>query len=229
MRVRSASTTAAELPAGERSSPGPDRYRGQRRSLHAGQRRHRDARHERPEPERYLGAHLHRRDPHDERAITRALILDGNLNITQGAGFAQGTYTIFTATGAITNNSLRLGVAPSGFSYDYQVSGTNVLLKVGPPATSVEMVKLDAVSDGSSTQVTWEAGSELRNLGYRLYREENGTRREVSGLIAGSALRAGFDPLAGRNYALVIPPAAGAHATGSRRSTSAGRASGSAQ
>ncbi len=51
--------------------------------------------------------------------------------------------------------------------------------------------------------MTWEAGTKVRNLGYRVYREENGHRREVSGLIAGSALRAGFDPLAGRNYGFV--------------------------
>src|SRR5262249_20802014 len=55
---------------------------------------------------------------------------------------------------------------------------------------------------GSSTQVSWEAGTEVRNLGYRVFREENGRQREVSGLVVGSALRAGFDPLAGRNYAI---------------------------
>ena len=143
--------------------------------------------------------------PTTSGSITGALILDGTLNIVQGAGFAQGTYTLFTATGAITNNNLRLGAAPTGFSWDYQVSGSSVLLKVGPAPTAVEMVKSDAVSDGSSTQVTWEAGTEIRNLGYRVFREENGDRREVSGLIAGSALRAAFDPIAGRNYAFVDP------------------------
>ena len=137
--------------------------------------------------------------------VTGALALDGALNITAGAGFGQGTYTLFTATGAITNNGLTLGTVPGGFSYDYQVSGTSVLLKVGPPATAVELVKLGAVSGGSSAEVSWEAGTEIRNLGYRVYREENGRRREVSGLIAGSALRAGFDPVAGRNYSFVDP------------------------
>src|SRR5262249_28230782 len=136
-------------------------------------------------------------------AVTGALILDGVLNITAGTGFGQGTYTLLTATGAITNNSLTLGSVPSGFSYDYQVSGGSVLLKVGPPATAVELGKLDAVSNGQGTQLSWEAGSEIRNLGYRVHREENGQRREVSGLIAGSALRADFDPMAGRSYSFV--------------------------
>ncbi len=138
-------------------------------------------------------------------AVTGALVLDGVLNITAGAGFGQGTVTLFTATGAITNRALTLGTAPPGFSYDYQVSGTSVLLKVGPPATAVELLKLDAVSSGGGAEVSWEAGSEIRNLGYRIHREEGGQRREVSGLIAGSALRAGFDPLAGRNYAFADP------------------------
>src|SRR5262249_60706371 len=94
-------------------------------------------------------------------AVTGALTLDGVLNITAGAGFAQGTFTLFTATGAITNNSLTLGTVPSGFSYDYQVSGGSVLLKVGPPATSVELLKADAVSDGLAATVSWQAGTEL--------------------------------------------------------------------
>ena len=144
-------------------------------------------------------------------AVAGALTLDGVLNITAGPGFGQGTYTLLTATGAIINGSVRLGTVPSGFSYDYQVTGGSVLLKVGPPATSVELLRADAVSDGVTTEVTWEAGTETRNLGYRVYREESGQRREIGGLVAGSALRAGFDPLAGRNYSLADPgPRSGA-------------------
>jgi autotransporter-associated beta strand protein len=136
-------------------------------------------------------------------AVTGALLLDGVLNITAGTGLAQGTYTIFTATGAITNNNLVLGTFPTGFSYDYQVSGASVLLKVGPPATAVDLVKVEAVGGADATEVTWEAGTEIRNLGYRVYREESGQPVPVSGLIAGSALRASFDPVAGRNYSFV--------------------------
>jgi autotransporter-associated beta strand protein len=136
-------------------------------------------------------------------AVTGALVLDGVLDVAAGAGFGQGTYTLFTATGTITNNGLVLGAVPSGFSYAYQVSGGSVTLIVGPPATEVRLVRLDAVSSGASTQVTWETGSETRTLGYRVHRDESGQRRQISGLIAGSALRAGFDPLAGRNYSFV--------------------------
>jgi hypothetical protein len=132
---------------------------------------------------------------------TGTLALDGVLNITAGAGFAQGNFTLFSASAPPTNGGLRLGAAPSTNTYAYAVTGNNVILTVGPPATAVELVKLDAVTNGTSTQITWEAGTELRNLGYRVFREDNGRPRDVSGLVAGSALRAGFDPLAGRNYA----------------------------
>ena len=142
-------------------------------------------------------------------AVIGALTLDGVLNISAGPGFGQGTYTLFTASGAITDNGLRLGTAPSGFSYAYQLSGGSVLLTVGPPPTAVGLVKADAVSIGGAVEVTWESGSEIRNLGYRVYRDEAGSRRPVSGLIPGSALRAGFDPLSGRNYGVVDPSAQG--------------------
>ncbi|HET6981772.1 MAG TPA: C25 family cysteine peptidase, partial [Myxococcaceae bacterium] len=138
---------------------------------------------------------------------TGTLTLDGVLNITAGAGFAQGNFNLFTATAAPVNNSLRLGAAPAGFSYAYNITGNNVVLTVGPAATAVMLVRSDALTDGSATRVSWEAGTEVRNLGYRVYRDEGGKRRLVSGLIPGSALRAGFDPLAGRNYSFVDPAA----------------------
>ena len=136
-------------------------------------------------------------------AVTGALTLDGVIDITAGPGFGQGTFTLFTATGAIANNGLSLGTAPAGFSYAYQISGGSVQLVVGPPATAVALVKGDAVSWSDGTEITWEVGTEIRNLGYRVYREEAGSRHLVSGLIPGSALRAGFDPVAGRNYGFV--------------------------
>ena len=131
---------------------------------------------------------------------TGTLTLDGVLNITAGAGFAQGTYNLFSASAAPTDNLVRLGTAPATNSYLYQLSGNLVQLVVGPAPTAVELAKLDALTDGTATEIVWEAGTEIRNLGYRVYREVNGRRREVSGLIPGSVLRAGFDPLAGRNY-----------------------------
>jgi autotransporter-associated beta strand protein len=138
---------------------------------------------------------------------TGTLTLDGILNITAGAGFAQGTFTLFAASATPANNVLRLGTAPSGFTYGYFITGNNVNLRVGPAATAVVLVKSDALTDGAATRITWEAGTEVRNLGYRVYRDAAGKRQLVSGLIPGSALRAGFDPIAGRNYSFVDPSA----------------------
>jgi hypothetical protein len=146
--------------------------------------------------------------PNTNGVVNGALILDGILNLTAGAGLAAGQqFTLFTASGGVTDNGLRtqVGSLPAGFSFDYLASGTTVVLKVGPGATAVEMASFDAVSDGKATRISWESGTEVRNLGYRVHREENGRRTEVSGLIAGSVLRAGYDPLAGRNYAFTDP------------------------
>ena len=138
---------------------------------------------------------------------TGTLTLDGILNITAGAGFGQGTFTLFSASSTPANNVLRLGTAPSTNTYGYFISGNTVVLRVGPAATAVTLVKADALTDGTTTRIRWEAGTEVRNLGYRVYREQNGDRRPVSGFIPGSALRAGFDPIAGRNYSFVDPSA----------------------
>ncbi len=135
-------------------------------------------------------------------ATVGALTLDGVLDVTAGTGFGQGTFTLFNFSGAVTNNALRTGTLPAGFSYDYQVTASQVLLKVGPGATAVELAGFDAVTSRGVTRISWEAGTEIRNLGFRVYRDEGGRRVQINpGLIAGSALRAGSDLLAGRNYA----------------------------
>ncbi len=153
-------------------------------------------------------------------AVTGALELNGVLNITAGAGFGQGTYTLFTASGTITNNSLTLGTAPAGFSYDYQVTAAQRAPQGRSSCHRRRAGEAGAVSGpGGSPRSPGRLAPRIRNLGYRVHREENGQRREVSGLIAGSALRAGFDPLAGRNYSFVDPGGRAARSTGSRRST----------
>jgi uncharacterized protein (TIGR03382 family) len=139
-------------------------------------------------------------------ASVGALTLDGVLNVSAGLGFGQGTFTLFTYSGAVTNNSLRSGSLPSGFSYAYLASGGQVVLTVGPPATAVVLAGAKAVTGQGMTQVSWQAGTEIGNLGYRLYREVGGRRVEVSGgLIAGSALFAGGDLMAGRDYTFTDP------------------------
>jgi hypothetical protein len=143
-------------------------------------------------------------NPTSTSATTGPLTLDGILNITAGTGFAPGTYTLFNTSTVSVNNVLRQGVVPAGFGYIYNIVGTQVQLTVVNGPTAVEVADLSAVSDGRSTQILWRAGTEVRNLGYRVFREKGSQRQEIGGgLIAGSALRARFDPVAGRDYAFI--------------------------
>lgn len=56
--------------------------------------------------------------------------------------------------------------------------------------TSVEMHAFSAQHSASGNALVWKTGGESHNLGFNVYREENGTRVKVNAsLIAGSALR----------------------------------------
>jgi autotransporter-associated beta strand protein len=75
----------------------------------------------------------------DLSVVGGALTLDGTLNITDAGGFGVGAYTLFTYTGALTNNGLVIGTVPTpGLSYliDTNTVG-QVNLLVIPPGSSV--------------------------------------------------------------------------------------------
>jgi hypothetical protein len=58
--------------------------------------------------------------------------------------------------------------------------------------TAVKLSKFNAVSYTDGVQLTWESGFEVNNLGYRIYREQNGKRTRVTpSIVAGSALTVG--------------------------------------
>ncbi len=61
---------------------------------------------------------------------------------------------------------------------------------VGPTAVKLKHFSAESFPDG--VQLSWESGFEVDNLGYHVYREQNGTRTRVTpSLIAGSALTVG--------------------------------------
>lgn len=64
----------------------------------------------------------------DTVAVTGDLILDGTLNITAGAGYRVGTYTIMTYTGLLTDNGLSISSVPSGYNASITTSGGSVRL-----------------------------------------------------------------------------------------------------
>jgi len=66
----------------------------------------------------------------DKIAVTGALTLNGTINVTAVAGFSLGTYDIITYTGALTNNTLNIGVMPSGYGAIVNDTGSIIQLVV---------------------------------------------------------------------------------------------------
>ncbi len=87
----------------------------------------------------------------------------------------------------------------------------NNLASVTTLVTAPTRIHLQSLTAEASTQgviVRWKTGGELNNLGFNVYREQNGTRvRMNSTLVAGSALTmSGYlEKHAGKSYAWVDP------------------------
>ncbi len=62
--------------------------------------------------------------------ITGNLTLDGTIDLTAGAGLATGSYTIFTYSGALTNNTLTVSTNPAGFNTISVDTGTAGQIKI---------------------------------------------------------------------------------------------------
>jgi len=116
----------------------------------------------------------------------------------QAAGTVTCTYTPFNngATSAITITTTTLipdTVTNTATMTDTDtandtVSATANTITTFP--TSVEMRSFTAQRTAKGNAVVWKTGGELHNIGFNVYREENGARVKVnSSLIAGSALR----------------------------------------
>jgi hypothetical protein len=130
-----------------------------------------------------------------------------------GAGIIVNSIT-FNSPTQITVNVSTVGSTPGSKTItvtnpDGQT--TTFTLLVGPTA-----VKLDSFSatafDSGQVLVQWKSSHEADNLGFNVYREQNGSRVRVTPqLVAGSALIAGFnaDLTAGKNYVWADTPQAG--------------------
>ncbi len=82
----------------------------------------------------------------DSVAVTGNIILDGTINIIEGAGFQMGTYNIMACTGTITNNNVTIGTTPTDtLQYRVIVQGKQVQLVVSdeiPVSNPVEVTGL---------------------------------------------------------------------------------------
>jgi hypothetical protein len=76
--------------------------------------------------------------------------------------------------------------------------------------TAVKLINFDATSDSGLVRLEWNTGYEARNLGFNLYREQNGRRTRVTpSMLAGSALLTGPRSVltAGHSYTWFDTPA----------------------
>ncbi|HKP12669.1 MAG TPA: C25 family cysteine peptidase, partial [Blastocatellia bacterium] len=136
-------------------------------------------------------------------------VTSGQLQIsgfrTTGAPISSsGTLLIinFTRLGAqSTSTALTWTVAQFD---EVNVTATNGSISIGGAPTAVKLEECTATGYGDGVYLQWKTGHEVDNLGFNLYRDENGKRTRVnSQLIAGSALLAGpgMALQAGRSYA----------------------------
>jgi fibronectin-binding autotransporter adhesin len=77
-------------------------------------------------------------------SITGNLTLDGTLNVTNLGGFTNGTYTVFTYTGTLVNNTLTVGTLPGGLSGTISNDTVN------------KLVLLVVSTGGSNPFTTWQ-------------------------------------------------------------------------
>jgi hypothetical protein len=73
----------------------------------------------------------------DLLAVNGNLTLDGTLNVTASAGFAEGQYVLIDYSGALTDNGLAIGSLPAGYYADIVIDSVNtqVRLNVVPEPT----------------------------------------------------------------------------------------------
>ena len=91
-------------------------------------------------------------------AVSSDLTLGGTLNVINGGGFTNTTYTLFTYGGTLTYNGLTVGATPTNFGC---VVNTNmvgqvnlVVTNIVPPATgTVQMVSI--VRSANDIMLTW--------------------------------------------------------------------------
>ncbi len=69
----------------------------------------------------------------DRTVVNGNLTLDGVLNVSDAGGFGPGNYTLFSYTGALTDNGLALGTLPGGYNYAVVAGGGAVVLQVTSP------------------------------------------------------------------------------------------------
>jgi hypothetical protein len=102
-------------------------------------------------------------DPNTNRvAVVGNLALGGTINVTNGAGFGAGTYTMLTYTGTLSGTLPTLGSAPAGYNYAFNTSTAGQVNLVATytgvfPTPTTNTVQSSANPSTYGTAVTFTA------------------------------------------------------------------------
>ena len=138
----------------------------------------------------------------------------GTVTCSVGAMTSGATATItITVTavirGSVTNTASVSATQPDPVTGNNSNSNSPPTLIISP--TRVRIESFTAATTGDGVSLAWKTGGEERNLGFNVYRDENGTRVRLNpSLIAGSALRmrGGLEQHAAKTYGWIDRSAA---------------------
>lgn len=121
--------------------------------------------------------------------------------------------TLYVVAGTSTNNSLYKLTDSAAYNANISASVGSPLATAGAgyafrgvapapvAASAVGLERFEAIAGESGTQLFWRTGWEAQNLGFYIYRLENGERTRLNPqLIPGSALNGGAQSAAGYGY-----------------------------
>jgi hypothetical protein len=101
-------------------------------------------------------------------ATTGNLNLDSLINVSAGAGFTNGSYTLFTYGSTLDWGPPTLGNTPAGFNYSFDTNTpgqVNLLVQLPPPAAPTNFI---ATPSNALVKLSWSASSGA--TGYNLKR-----------------------------------------------------------
>src|SRR5262249_52702049 len=90
-------------------------------------------------------------------AVTGDLNLAGTINVNAGAGFTNGTYTLFTYGSALTWNAPFLGSVPPGYNYTFDTNTVGRVKLTVQATPSLVPPNVAWSENGSQLQLSWPA------------------------------------------------------------------------
>jgi len=118
--------------------------------------------------------------------VSKGLRVDGEINVSAGAGFGPGAYTLFTYGSGLAWGAPSLGSVPAGFSCSLDTNTVGQVRLVVQRQPSLTPVKLGLQAEPDQLRLTWPAD----HIGWRLQMQTNADRLGLTGNwfdVAGAA------------------------------------------